>query len=166
MVLGKRLLRLMMRSLSGSPSLYRLFIRSVSKFHMWAYSRTGGCLADRIGLSTARFIVLRTTGRKTGRPRTAPLLSITDQGNLVVVASYGGHDEPPAWWLNLQADPRAEVQLGRRTMQVQAVEADDEQSARLWPKFVAEYPGYIDYRNRTKRRIPIVILQEQGNGRV
>ena len=82
----------------------------------------------------------------------------------MVVASYGGLDKPPAWWLNLKADPDAQVRLGRKTMKVRAIEADSRQSTRLWPLFVKEYPGYVDYQRRTSRKIPIVILQTTGNG--
>ena len=148
--------------ISGSSAVYRLFIRGISNFHMFVYRWTGGTIAGRLGLPSARFILLITRGRKTGQPRRVPLLSITDSGNPVVVASFGGLDEPPAWLLNLKANPEAQVQIGRKTIKVRAEEVEQAQYERLWSSFVKEYPGYVDYRNRTKRRIPIVILRQDG----
>jgi deazaflavin-dependent oxidoreductase (nitroreductase family) len=162
-MIGRTLLRVVMRMISGSSALYRLFITSISGFHLFVYRLTGGIVSGRLGLPTARFILLITRGRKTGKQRTIPLLSIADEGNLAVVASYGGLDQPPAWWLNLIANPEAHVRIGCKTIKVRAVEADDQLSSRLWPRFVKEYPGYMDYRNRTRRRIPIVILQSASN---
>ena len=150
--------------ISGSSVVYRKFIRAISVFHMFVYRLTGGSVAGRLGLPTAQFVLLVTRGRKTGKQWATPLLSITDGENLVVVASHGGLDQPPSWWLNLNANPEAQVRIGRNTIKVRAAEADDEQRNRLWPLFVKEYPGYEDYRNRTSRRIPIVILHKVDNG--
>jgi deazaflavin-dependent oxidoreductase (nitroreductase family) len=148
--------------ISGSSSIYRLFIRGISNFHMAVYRLTGGTVAGRLGLPTARFILLVTRGRKTGAERTVPLLSISHDRSPVVVASFGGLDQPPAWYLNLKANPEAKVRIGRKTIDVKAEEVDDVQRERLWSLFVKEYPGYVDYQNRTKRRIPILILRQVG----
>jgi F420H(2)-dependent quinone reductase len=159
---GRTVLRQFMRVISGSSALYRLFIRGISYFHMFVYRLTGGTVSNRLGLPTGRFILLITKGRKTGKQRSTPLLSINDGKDLVVVASYGGLDQPPAWWLNLKANPQAQVRAGRKTINVTAVEATQTETQRLWPLLDTEYPGYVDYRNRTKRRIPIVILHQDG----
>lgn len=152
-----------MRMISGSSAVLRIFIRAISEFHMFIYSLTGGSLGGHLGLPTARFILLITRGRKSGKERATPLLSISDEGHLVIVASHGGLDQPPSWWVNLKANPDAHVRIGRDTIKVRAAEADNEQRNRLWPLFVKEYPGYEDYRKKTSRRIPIIILHQVEN---
>ena len=77
---------------------------------------------------------------------------------MVVVGSNGGTATPPAWWLNLMAQPEATVEVGARKVRVRAEEAGPEEKARLWPKLVAVYGGYEDYRRRTDREIPVLVL--------
>jgi F420H(2)-dependent quinone reductase len=158
--MGAVILRRFMRLISGSSTALRSFIRAISALHMFVYRLTGGAISGQLGLPNARFILLITKGRKTGRQRAIPLLSISDGEDLVVIASHGGLDQAPAWWLNLKANPEAHVRIGRNTIKVRAVEADHEERNRLWPRFLREYPGYEDYRNRTSRQIPIVILHQ------
>jgi deazaflavin-dependent oxidoreductase (nitroreductase family) len=104
-------------------------------------------------------LLLATTGRKTGKPRTWPLGYITDGDNLIVVASNGGMEWPPAWWLNLQADPMATVQVGRLQRAVKAEQANAQERDRLWSRFTAALPVYAGYQQRTKREIPVAILR-------
>jgi deazaflavin-dependent oxidoreductase (nitroreductase family) len=86
-------------------------------------------------------------------------LTYFDSGpDLAVVGSNGGEDRPPAWWLNLQADPHARITIGRRTDHVSAREATPAEHARLWPVITAVNPGYAGYARRTARPIPVVIL--------
>jgi F420H(2)-dependent quinone reductase len=100
-----------------------------------------------------------TTGRKSGRERTVPLLYLKDGEDLVVVGSNGGTAAPPAWWLNLMEDSEATVEIGGRKVHVRAEEVGSEGKERLWPKLVKMYGGYEDYRRRTDREIPVVLLQ-------
>ena len=88
-----------------------------------------------------------------------PLCSLRDGESFVVIASYGGLDRSPAWWLNLQHEPRATVRLGRITHDVVAREAMAGERERLWTQVTARAPGYLDYQRRTNRRIPIVLLE-------
>jgi deazaflavin-dependent oxidoreductase (nitroreductase family) len=113
-------------------------------------------------------LLLTTTGRKTGRKRTTPLLFVRDGDDLVVVASNGGMDWFPAWWLNLQQHAAAVIELGRERRDVTASKAGPERRARLWPAFAGPYPGYLEYEARTAREIPLVILhpQERDQARV
>jgi deazaflavin-dependent oxidoreductase (nitroreductase family) len=104
-------------------------------------------------------LLLTTTGRKTGKKRTKPLLYLLDNDQVVLVASHGGAPTDPIWWRNLQRNPHAEVQIKRTILQVEAREATSEERERLWPKLVALYPDYENYQKRTTRTIPIVILQ-------
>jgi deazaflavin-dependent oxidoreductase (nitroreductase family) len=103
-------------------------------------------------------LLLTTTGRKSGRERTIPLLYLQDGEELVVVASNGGAPRHPAWWLNLEANPRATVEVGDRKLRVRAEQASPEEKERLWPKLVAMYSSYEDYQKRTEREIPVIIL--------
>ena len=104
-------------------------------------------------------LLLNTTGRKSGKPRTVPLLYVRDGDAFVVVASNGGSDYTPAWWLNLQSDPQAEVEIGRERTQITARQASFDEHARLWPKFTSGFPGYAKYAAKTARKIPVVILE-------
>jgi F420H(2)-dependent quinone reductase len=104
-------------------------------------------------------LLLTTTGRKTGKKRTKPLLYLMDNDQVVLVASHAGAPTHPIWWRNLQHNPHAEVQIRRTLLQVEAREATPEERERLWPKLVALYPDYQNYQKRTTRTIPIVLLQ-------
>jgi deazaflavin-dependent oxidoreductase (nitroreductase family) len=120
---------------------------------------TGG----RFGWDVANMPVveLTTTGRKSGRPHTVLLTSpVRDGDAVVVVASRGGADHHPAWFLNLRANPDVEAKVGnesRRKMRARVAEPDER--ARLWPQVVAKYKGYGDYQAKTQREIPLVLLE-------
>jgi deazaflavin-dependent oxidoreductase (nitroreductase family) len=88
-----------------------------------------------------------------------PLLYIEDAEHWAIVASNAGDDRDPAWWLNLKSHPDAAVQVGRRRFSVRAREATAQEANRLWPTLTASYRYYPDYRERTQREIPIVILE-------
>ena len=121
------------------------------------YERTDGRLGSRIG--AYRLLLLRTRGRRSGELRTAELLYVEDGDNLVVVGSKGGSDAPPAWLLNLQAEPQAEVQVGTRRRPVLARIAAGAEHARLWRDVNAIWPDYQRYQDRSIRRIPLVVLE-------
>jgi F420H(2)-dependent quinone reductase len=106
-----------------------------------------------------RTLFLRTSGRKTGQQRRTGLYYVEDGPNLVVVASNAGRDEDPAWWLNLQANPNAEVEIGMTVRPVRARQAIPEEASPLYERFVTALPQYAGYRQRTTRAIPIVILE-------
>jgi deazaflavin-dependent oxidoreductase (nitroreductase family) len=104
-------------------------------------------------------LLLTTTGRTSGQPRTTPLIYGRDGERFVVVASKGGADEPPAWYRNLEADPDVAVQVKGERFRARARTATPEEKARLWPVMTAEWPAYDDYQRRTSRDIPIVVLE-------
>jgi F420H(2)-dependent quinone reductase len=139
----------------------RLLVRSTTKYlgglHRVLYRWSGGRIGGR--LWNLRVVLLTTTGRRTGKRRTVPLCSLRHQEDVVVVASYGGLDRPPAWWLNLVADPRAELLEGRTRRAVTARTASPDERTRLWADLTSRAPGYLDYERRTTREIPLVILQ-------
>jgi len=95
---------------------------------------------------------------RTGQPRTWPLGYFRDGERLIVTASAGGEPAHPAWFLNLRADPRVTVQLGRETRAMRAAPAAGEERARLWARLVGDFPNYAEYQRKTAREIPVVIL--------
>ncbi|HXF73053.1 MAG TPA: nitroreductase/quinone reductase family protein [Actinomycetota bacterium] len=104
-------------------------------------------------------LFLTTKGRKSGRPRTRALMFLADGGSFVVAASNPGHGGAPAWWLNLQSDPRATVQVGGTTVPVVAERAGPEVRARLWPSIVRMNPPYEELQRRAGRELPVVVLR-------
>ncbi len=104
---------------------------------------------------------LTTTGRKSGRPHSVMLTSpLQDGGAIVIVASRGGDDRHPAWFLNLEADPHVEVAYaGAPKRPMVARVATAEERARLWPEVTATYKGYAGYQAKTDREIPLVLLE-------
>jgi deazaflavin-dependent oxidoreductase (nitroreductase family) len=133
-------------------------MRTVSIVHSTVYRASGGRIAGEA--RNLPVLLLTTTGRRTGRRRTVPLLYLHDGADVVVVASNGGMDWFPAWWLNLERQPAAAIQLGRERRHVTAAKADPERRARLWPRFTGAYPSYLKYEARTAREIPLVILSQ------
>ena len=131
-------------------------IRWMGRTHRFIYRLSRGRLLGRV--AGMPVLLLTTTGRRSGRARTTPLTYFEAGSDLVIVASNGGEDRPPAWWLNLRADPRATVTRGNRTEQVTARAASDDEHARLWPIITSTHPGYADYARRTERPIPVMLL--------
>ena len=103
-------------------------------------------------------LVLTTRGRKTGREMSTPLLFLEAAGKLYVVASFGGSDAPPAWYLNLSSDPVVQLERGWSRAPFRARTLTPEEKEGIWPRLVALYPIYADYQRRTTRDIPIVEL--------
>lgn len=131
--------------------------RFVTALHTLAYRLTGGRLGGWMVGSPV--LLLFTIGRKTGRLRITPLFYLADGPNYVLVASNGGTAGDPAWFRNLQARPRALVQIGQRIVPVRAEVAESADRARLWPRLTQMYSGYAGYQQRTPRKIPVVLLQ-------
>lgn len=131
----------------------------ITRIHIALYRRTGGKLGGRFRKSPV--LLLTTTGRRSGKPHTTPLLYIDDANRKVVVASYGGADQHPAWYQNLLAHPEVTVQTGHSVQQMRADVADPQERARLWQPLVRMYPTYNDYQAKTQRQIPVVVLTPQ-----
>ena len=135
----------------------RWLIALQTRIHRFIYLLTGGRLGSRI--FSMRFLLLYTVGRKTGLELITPLLCIPEQGRWLVAGSNGGDERPPAWLLNLQARPEARVGFGTEAQVVKAREASDEEAVELWPRLEASYAYFASYRERTVRKIPVVILE-------
>jgi len=127
--------------------------------HQWIYEHTSGRVGHRLG--RVRTLLLRTTGRRSGQPRTVALVYLLDGGRYVVVGSKGGSDTEPAWLHNARARPDVEVQVGTRRFPARARVATDDEQRRLWPVMTAMWPDYERYQSQTSRRIPLVILEEE-----
>lgn len=135
---------------------WRWLLRGITAVHRAIYRASGGRLGAWL---TAPMLLLTTRGRRSGAPRTVPLLYVPDGERFVVVGSNAGDDRPPAWWLNLEAEPRASIQVGPDRHDVVARRAVGEERARLWSLLVSTHAGYREYERRTSREIPIVILE-------
>jgi deazaflavin-dependent oxidoreductase (nitroreductase family) len=101
--------------------------------------------------------LLTTTGRKSGEPRVSPLLYLREGGRVILVASQGGRDTNPVWYLNLKANPKVSVQIKGEVLQLQARDASAQERDEYWTKLTAMYPTLDDYQAWTDRVIPIVI---------
>jgi F420H(2)-dependent quinone reductase len=132
-----------------------------ARFHTWVYRRSGGLLLGSLGLGR-KVLLLSSTGRKSGVTRTSPLVYMADGERFVLYGSNGGLESPPAWLLNLQANPRAEVEIGRRRIAVRAHIAEGEEQARLLPLAHAYNPHWKGYQHKTSRHIPLIVLTPEG----
>ena len=133
-----------------------MFTRAHSAIYHGTHGLIGGNL---LGI---QILLLTTRGRKTGQRRTLPLAYVEYKEDLIVVASNGGSDKPPDWWLNLQAAALAEVQINGETFEVTWSEAPQEERMEYWRKLQAAIPAYRIYRVRTEREIPILLLRRQS----
>lgn len=141
----------------GFPNV-RWLLAWITAIHRFVYRKTGGRIGGRLP-GGKRFLLLITVGRKTGRRRVLPLLYVPDGDRFVVAGSNAGDPRPPAWWLNLQAQPTARVQDGTEELEVEARRAEGEEAARLWRKLESSYGSFPGYRERAGREIPLVVLE-------
>src|SRR5947209_1631814 len=104
-------------------------------------------------------LLLTTTERKTGQPRTKPVAYLTDGDDLVIVAGAAGAGQHPDWWLNLESHPVAQVQVGRSTLRMSSIRALPEERQRLWARYPAQHALFESMQKRVSREIPVVILR-------
>jgi F420H(2)-dependent quinone reductase len=130
----------------------------MSRANTWIFRATGGRLGSKF-MRGAPVCLVTMKGRKTGQRRTVPLIYLQDGRDYVIVASKGGMDEHPLWYLNLVANPDAEVEIGTDRIPVRARTASPAEKGRLWPRLLEIYPDYADYQRRTERQIPVVVLE-------
>jgi F420H(2)-dependent quinone reductase len=133
-------------------------LRRVMGGHATVYRASHGLVGHRFP-GTPPMLLLDHVGAKSGTKRTSPLVYMPDGEKVVLVASKGGHPRNPAWFHNLLAHPDTTVQIGSQRKAVRARVAKPAERKRLWPKVVKAYSGYADYQRRTKREIPLVILE-------
>ncbi|MEA2614322.1 MAG: hypothetical protein QOE72_105 [Chloroflexota bacterium] len=131
--------------------------KAMGAAHTALYRRTGGRIGGRF--RGAPCLLLTVTGRKSGQPRTAPLMYGRDGDDYIIIASKGGMPKPPLWWLNLRSNPQAEVEVGAERRQVTAEQVEGEERERLWRLMTQIYPSYDAYQRKTTRVIPVVRLR-------
>ena len=124
--------------------------------HVKAYRETDG----EVGYlwNGVPILLLTTTGRRSGQPRTTPLIFARDGNDFLVVASMGGAPQHPKWYLNVEANPQAEIQVKGDHVAVTAHAATPQEKPRLWQIVREPWPNYDVYQSRTDRDIPVVIL--------
>lgn len=127
------------------------------KIHRALYRVSGGRLGSRVGRLPV--LLLSTRGRRSGERRDVALNYLEEDGTPVVIGSNAGDERHPAWYLNLEADPDAEVRIGATARRVRARRATGEERDRLWRRVVSLDRSYETYRRRTSREIPIVLLE-------
>jgi deazaflavin-dependent oxidoreductase (nitroreductase family) len=132
--------------------------RAVLKGHVWLYRRSGG----RIGSMKGTILLLTTTGRKSGREWTVPLMGLAHGDGFLVAASAGGDPKHPAWYLNLQHHPEVVVERDGATIPMTSRTATEEERPALWARFPAANKGFAKYEQRTTREIPVVILEPRS----
>jgi F420H(2)-dependent quinone reductase len=134
-----------------------LRFRVLGGVHRRVYRLTGGKLGGHLGKLPV--LLLTTIGRKSGKVRTQPLVYTQVGDGFAVIASKGGAAQHPLWYLNLRANPLAEVTVGRERWRVRARDAQGEERDRLWRALSDLYPGYDKYAQKTSREIPVVVLE-------
>ena len=120
--------------------------------HFWDASAAGAS-------GTIPTLLLVTTGRRSGDAIRLPLIYGETDGGYVVIASKGGAPKHPAWYLNLDADPKVRIQVGAQRMGATARTVSGDERQRLWEQMIGVYSPYTDYQARTEREIPVVVLE-------
>ena len=133
------------------------FIKWFTDFHALLLRLSKGKLGSQ--LATQSILILHTTGRKSGRPRSTPIAYFEYEGRYLLVGSNWGRQKQADWFLNLKQQPRARIDVRGVTLEVQGREAQGDEYARLWTFVAGRHPPYVEYQRMTSRRIPIVVLE-------
>jgi deazaflavin-dependent oxidoreductase (nitroreductase family) len=136
-------------------ALVKAFVRA----HVLAYKMTGGRIGGAWG--KAPIGLLTTTGRRSGKRRTTPVLYLEQRDSFAVVATNNGAAAHPGWYLNLRAHPLAELQTGGEPVPASARVALAEEREVLWPRLVAMYANYERDQRRAERELPVVVLERR-----
>jgi len=136
--------------------IYQLFIALAVFFYQVSAGRIGGRMMG------GDVLVLTSTGRKTGKQRTLPLIYIMDGSSYVLTASMGGAPKSPSWFFNLRDNPHAVIQVKDKRINVVAEVASGEKKRELWAQLVAAMPFYEKYQQKTTREIPMLILHPES----
>ena len=137
------------------PGMGRTMLRVGGAIHRFMYRRG---LARKMG--QMQQVLLTTTGRKSGKPHTVPLGAIREGDGWVVIASFGGADVDPSWWLNMKANPDVTVQVNDQVIKARMQEiTDPADRERIWNTVVSTMKGYANYPKKTSRVIPLGLLR-------
>lgn len=154
------LLQRVARSLSATAPVSWLLAHTLHHVDGQVFRLTGGRRTFSSFVTGLPVVMLTTTGARSGKPRTVPVLGLPDGDRIVVFASgYGRNSRPPGWYYNLRAHPEAELAVDGVTHRVLAYEAGGEERERLWREALEVYPGFAGYQQRVgTRRIPVMVL--------
>jgi deazaflavin-dependent oxidoreductase (nitroreductase family) len=134
----------------------RWLLKLITIVHRFVYRASGGRIGAR--LLWMDMLLLTHTGRKSGRTYVTPLLYVRDGDRFLIAASNAGDDRAPAWWHNLKARPDTVLQAGRDHFSVRARQASGVEEQQLWKQLEDSYGPYRRYREKTNRRIPLIVL--------
>jgi deazaflavin-dependent oxidoreductase (nitroreductase family) len=155
---ANRFQRVLRRFAASGPGSW-LFARLLHRIDRPVYRLTGGRHTFASLVSGLDVVMLTTTGARSGRPRTVPVLGLPTADGLAVIASNFGQRRHPAWYYNLRADPTGEVTVDGASRPFRAVEAEGAQRERIWAQGLRVYPGWSQYERRaSQRRIAIFVL--------
>jgi len=126
--------------------------------HVKRYRETDGEVGH-IWKNGSTVLILTTEGRRSGEQRSTPLIYGRSGDDYLIVASVGGRDQPPAWYLNLQQNPEVEAQVLGDRFAVRARDATAEEKPEMWKTMTAQWPDYDAYQGNTEREIPVVVLE-------
>lgn len=153
-------LQRLMRQLPAIRAVAWLFVRVLHPLDLWVMRRTGGRWSLTAAVSGLPMVELTTTGARTGRQRTMPIIGTPDADRLVLVASNYGSARNPGWYFNLKANPRCAVVVRGRRYEMEAYEAEGEERERLWALDCSVYPTRRYYAARSGgRQIPVMVLR-------
>jgi deazaflavin-dependent oxidoreductase (nitroreductase family) len=137
-----------------SNAMLKMFVGA----HVGLYRMTGGKFGG--AMRGGKVLLLSTTGRKTGKERTVPVMYIEDdKGHPVVTASFGGAPKHPAWFTNIESNPTVSYQIGDRKVQARAEVLPGPERDKMWQTLTSKYPGFAEYQTKTSRVIPMVALR-------
>ena len=133
-------------------------IKVFSKIHGNVFRVSGGRIWNRF--KNIEFILLKTVGSKSGKKRTVPLVAIPFNGSYILIASFGGNDTHPAWFINIMYNSEVSIRIESVVKNAKAsiIEKSDSRYEDMWAKAVEVYPGYDEYKIATTRHIPIVVI--------
>ncbi len=132
-------------------------LRWAGRLNVPLYRLSGGRVGGKVG--RAPVLLLTTVGRKSGEPRTAPVVYLADGENAVVINTNAGNAKVPAWSLNLKANPDAEIEIGRERRTIRARVAEGEERAGLWRRHNEQYAGFDDYKEKLDREASVIVLE-------
>lgn len=157
---GANPLQKVLRRFAGSGPGSWLFARILHRIDRPVYRLTRGRHTFASLVSGIPVVMLTTTGARSGRPRTVPVLGLPTEDGLAVIASNFGQHRHPAWYHNLRATPEGEVAVGGSTQRFRAVEAHGDRRARIWEQGLRVYPGWSQYERRASHRTIAVFVLE------
>jgi deazaflavin-dependent oxidoreductase (nitroreductase family) len=148
-----------LRRVAGSGLGSWLFARLLHRIDRPVYRLTGGRHTFASLVSGIPVVMLTTTGARSGRPRTVPVLGLPTDEGLAVIASNFGQRRQPAWYYNLRANPEGSVAVDGQSRRFRAVQAEGDRRRRIWDEGLRVYPGWSQYERRAQnRRITVFVL--------